>query len=861
MRRRYENGGDKKPGVFRRVLNQLKANKISKKNLELTKEEEDRIENPEKYFEQQKQELHSKYGDLIDERGYIIDKDPNKINTEDLKKDIRVWPNPIMSDFMKNVFNPMDATPRNYVSDLMEYYTDPNSLAGRRYSGEFMENTPFLSRYPSVNNEYMQYNQEQELLDFWKSQDSFIDFGSRFVENIPRKSWKDQKNLFTGALGNLTFLGQQENVVEQQKHLAAFYKANPDILNYKDITDKYDSLEDFIDSEGDKYPDLVNAIYSRRLIGDSETTGGYAWPMQIGPNEHKSFYSNEDYKVRTRGGEMGDYGYPFEWDDVGAKMSKQEIDFILRKYNENPDDPKWKDLLGTITVSPYMNETHPEWVDNIKSTLSHELGHHAFSHYLPEREKEMLNDLNFAGGEGGHLGDTEETHADMGAIRQDMLDKGIYDYRTEQMTSEHWQEYLDSFDDGKLTLPLERFLKRYRIPEYRHDDPKFIDQDMNIRYLMNVITEKNKRKEFIENYKNVKEKYNIDDLINQQTVTARYGGRMTRTGDPLMDTLKFRTRSNNYRVRAKYGHSRPRARHGGRFGLSSRGDVPRFEYGGSTPPTSTNEEPALMESLMALKPQNNGDEKKIKKFSKEWYNNYLNENENKWFTNEELNNMLWKENYLQLQDGDPRTSSAGAFGIAQTLPRTWNMWIERGYLPEDADPNDPVVARYFQATYLDWLMDRPYIVDAPNANEKKYRAMLAYNMGHGTRFKKYFKNNPNKLVGSEDNPGWGYDTSLPREGRFYSRYILDPVQFRKENPIQGGKYDGYTDAYCITCSPTKRNDKGELLWTNWKDYKEGRNKHQPSEFGVDWGYQLSEGYEDRKTFFENTDMNFRYNLD
>jgi len=390
---------------------------------------------------------------------------------------------------------------------------------------------------------------------------------------------------------------------------------------------------------------------------------------------------------------------------------------------------------------------------------------------------------------------------------------------------------------------LERFIERYRLPEHRQEDPKFIDEDMNIRYLMNVITEKNKEQQ------------------EGSPIRARYGGRMTSTGDPIKDTLKFKTRAGNYRVRAKYGHSRPRARYGGGFGLSSRGDVPRFEYGGSTPPTSTNEKPPLIESLMALKPQNNGDEKKIKKFSKEWYNNYLDEHENKWFTNEELNNMLWKENFLQLQDGDPRVSDANAFGLAQTLPDTWNMWIERGHLPEDADPNDPVVARYFQTTYLDWLMDRPYIVDAPNAKEKKYRAMLAYNMGHGENFTDYFSKNPNKLVGSEDNPGWGYDTSLTQQGRFYSRYILDPVQFRKENPIQGGKYDGLTDVYCITCDPSKTNDAGESLWTNWNDYISGENKHQPSVRGVDWDYKVTEGYEDRETFFNNTDMNFRYNLD
>ena len=318
MRRRYENGGDKKPGVFRKLLNQLKANKISRKDSKLTAEEKDRIENPEKYFQQQKKELHSKYPNLVDERGYITGKGSNEIDTEGLKKDIRVWPNPIMSDYMKNEFNPMNVPDRNYISDLMEYYTDPNSLAERRYSGEFIENTPFLSRYSSSK----YYDQEQELLDEWMGEDSFLDFGSRFVPNIPRKSWKNQKSLFTDALGNLTFLGQRDSVVEQQKHLAEFYKANPDILNYKDLTDKYDTLDEFIAQEGDKYPNLVNALYSRRLIGDNETTGGYAWPMQIGPNQHRERYLNEDYQDRVYG--EGNYGWPFDWDAVGQKCLRMK---------------------------------------------------------------------------------------------------------------------------------------------------------------------------------------------------------------------------------------------------------------------------------------------------------------------------------------------------------------------------------------------------------------------------------------------------------------------------------------------------------------------------------------------------------
>jgi hypothetical protein len=859
MRRRYENGGNKKPGFFKRALNQLKANRISRKNRKLTAEEEDRIENPEKYFEQQKQELHQKYGDLIDERGYIKNQGSlfsGGIDTEGLNKDIRVYPNPIQSEYMKNVFNPMHHIPRNYIADRLEYYTDPKSLASRRYEGEFIDN-PFIP----INHYGWDADDHREE---WYGEGDLINWDSRFIDDLPRKSWTDQKNLFTGALSNLTFLGQSPRVQAQQKSLAAFYEANPDILNYKDITKKYDTLDDFLDSEdADKYPNLANAIYSRRKIGDHETTGGYAWPFLVSPGQHREGLEARNRYERQYGEREDDYGWPYDWDEgVGEMLPWSEVEKLLLKYGEDPNDPKWKDLKGTITVSPYMDQIHPQWIDNFKSTLAHELGHHTFSHYLPEREKDMLYDLNLARHDGGHLVDTEETHADMDAIRQDMLDKGIYDYRYEQMTPDHWQQYLDTFGDGKLSLPLERFIKRYRIPEDQLEryerffrkyniDPN--DMDINIRYLMNAITERNE---------NQGDPDNLDEIQSQSSVRAMYGGRMTRTGDALKDTLKFKTRSSNYRIRAKYGHSRSRARHGGRFGLSSRGDVPRFEYGGSTPPTSTNQESTLIESLMALKPQDNGDEKKIKKFSKEWYNNYLDEHENEWFTDEELNMQLWKENYLQLQDGNPRVSDAGAFGLSQIMPETFNEWVhERNKLPPDADLNDPVVARYFQVIYMDWLMNRPYAVNAPTAEEAKHRALMAYNRGHGKTLT-YFKNNPDAILGTEDNPGWGYDESIPFEGRAYARYIMNPVQFRKENPKQGSLYDGLDTFYCITCDPTKRHEKtGELLWTNTKDYIKGRNKHQPSEFNVDWGYQVKEGYEDRESFFKNIDMNFRYDLD
>ena len=70
------------------------------------------------------------------------------------------------------------------------------------------------------------------------------------------------------------------------------------------------------------------------------------------------------------------------------------------------------------------------------------------------------------------------------------------------------------------------------------------------------------------------------------------------------------------------------------------------------------------------------------------------------------------------------------------------------------DPNDPVIARYFQVSYLDWIMNRSYIKNAKTEKEKKHRAFLAYNWGHGN-VSRYFEDNPNAVLGTEDEPGWG----------------------------------------------------------------------------------------------------------
>ena len=64
--------------------------------------------------------------------------DPVEINTEGMRRPLRVYPNPIPSDYVLEnpELDPMSLTPRNYITDRIEYWTDPNSLAKERFESE-----------------------------------------------------------------------------------------------------------------------------------------------------------------------------------------------------------------------------------------------------------------------------------------------------------------------------------------------------------------------------------------------------------------------------------------------------------------------------------------------------------------------------------------------------------------------------------------------------------------------------------------------------------------------------------------------------------------------------------------------------
>tara|TARA_R110000744_G_scaffold210187_1_gene329280 strand:+ start:1 stop:1734 length:1734 start_codon:yes stop_codon:yes gene_type:complete len=168
---------------------------------------------------------------------------------------------------------------------------------------------------------------------------------------------------------------------------------------------------------------------------------------------------------------------------------------LLQSRGEDPDDPKYKDLYNYIVMNPgqienFTKNNNSKYADEYNTTYAHEMGHSGYGGYLSERDEGILKKLNRSDDnlEGEHVSDhhsdTVEIHADLSAIRQDMIDKGIYDYKAGQMTKKDWQQYLNSYPEGKYPLVLKRTLERYRIPDT--DNP-----DKNIIYINNAIAMEN----------------------------------------------------------------------------------------------------------------------------------------------------------------------------------------------------------------------------------------------------------------------------------------------------------------------------------------------------------------------------------
>ena len=134
-----------------------------------------------KALEEQNKRLHQ---ELLDNQ------EPVTINTLPIRP-IRISPNPIPSDYvLENPdLNPMNITPRNYIEDRVDYWTDPNSLARSRMEGDYLEED-FISPYEwdDGTDDYRDY-----MLDdiYYADQDNFDEAKNQFINNLSNIAFVD----------------------------------------------------------------------------------------------------------------------------------------------------------------------------------------------------------------------------------------------------------------------------------------------------------------------------------------------------------------------------------------------------------------------------------------------------------------------------------------------------------------------------------------------------------------------------------------------------------------------------------------------------------------------------------------------
>lgn len=425
--------------------------------------------------------------------------DPVEINTEGLRNPLRVYPNPITSNFMTNNPIPTQDTDINYVESMVDYYAglnDPNSLISQRISGDFSNDTRF--------GEYSATLPVQEGLSNYDIHNYDFEDG-KMIKTIDPKRQSAFENLqvtpetvFNAVyprLTNFTFLD-------------ATNKEKIGIESMKEVDEKREQwIKDGNNPEDFDMFAGLNIYEAKALLSKAENVVGPHAKSLINPY-YDELIQGENYEKNKRK--------------------------LLIEAGEDPNDPRFENLMGALVMpeditnwletSNNPDVTKEQLLQDWKDTLAHELGHiTGRDDFMSERDNKIYKDLNYAHtyedemDEGmkeaqstfdGHLAKrtTHEASADLNAVRLDMLERGIYDYRNEQMTKEHWDEYLKSYDpDMKTTnenypLSLQRILYRYRLDleenPYRSKliaDPENTgdDQDSNIRFINNSVADAN----------------------------------------------------------------------------------------------------------------------------------------------------------------------------------------------------------------------------------------------------------------------------------------------------------------------------------------------------------------------------------
>ncbi len=122
---------------------------------------------------------------------------------------------------------------------------------------------------------------------------------------------------------------------------------------------------------------------------------------------------------------------------------------------------------------------------------------------MSTRDANIIEDLMDRSGTGDNMGvdwknmseqdkhnlSFKEAYADMQAFRSDALDKGIYDWRTQDLDKETLQKYIDSYKGKEMPYAVKRFIKKMTVNKKAGGGENYIEENKydNLIYMNNVI--------------------------------------------------------------------------------------------------------------------------------------------------------------------------------------------------------------------------------------------------------------------------------------------------------------------------------------------------------------------------------------
>ena len=315
--------------------------------------------------------------------------------------------------------------------------------------------------------------------------------------------------------------------------------------NYDDqIISNYEHVVDYWNQEDE------NSLLNRRLRGDFLETEKYFIPSINAPFGSWDDFSNRSYSTLPEGYSGNIYnkeGYnipniqsrvrsnlfnmnPSDSFYINPK-TEQQWDYIS---NLDPDNLGYRDIITIgnlmknppkgshmvhnkgvvgpnmkVQLSPNQLKFMGDEPEDIVDVADHEVAGHGTlgnEYNLSERDAAILNKFNISyqnvEDPTDHHKDEGESYSDIQAVRLDMLNRGIYNWKEEQMTPDQWIAYLKLYDDEiesgdrkQYPIALQRTLDRYRISD---QDQKYMDEegieynkDQNIQYINNVIAMEN----------------------------------------------------------------------------------------------------------------------------------------------------------------------------------------------------------------------------------------------------------------------------------------------------------------------------------------------------------------------------------